>query len=722
MERDPFDLVGDVLDGQFRVDAFAGEGDLSVVYKGHHFGVDAPVAIKCLNLPETLDPALAKPLVDGFKQASSMHYRLARGNLHIAQTIASGSTLVPRSGVVVPYLVREWFDGESLASDLGRRRAEKRTGRSLEDALALLETAFDGVAYAHAQNEVHLSLNPSNFFVLGGSGAERHTLKVLDFGVARTMNAFGVRPGGRPGTGLRLLFPAYAAPEQLDRNVGELGPWTDVYALALVMMEVLSDRAVMSETDTGAVVEHALDERRRPSPQSHGIKLPSHVERALSRAVSLQPARRQKNAAELWKDVKNTARTISRSMAAVAPVATLTPVPVTALPPNHAATPLTTPAFPSPAIALAPPPVSPQVPPARPRSATLVGLSPPGAVHIPGAIENRGKAGATTSVVTKPMSFEPQVATVATLPPAPMLAIAVVPAPTAPPPTPPPMRVSLPPSLPTPPPMRVSLPPSLPTPPPPTPGLHPPPSLPLPLPPPPAVIAEPVPVAMPAPLPPPPRQEAPNAAPSGGGPFEYTPPRKRVPNVLVVLASPKNAPIVLSIAGGVFWAWAFGMFCLLVSIPWRHGHAEAKVVASTQSGAAASVTSAARATLDPPAPPPSAALAPPPPPVALTEAPPRTASPSTGSAAGPFRNAAAVRALDGKWRDIAKCRRGKSWGKASTTVTFANDGSVSHVDVGAPFGGTPTGDCIVDALAATHVEPFEDTSAVLVYRVYVAPK
>src|SRR5580704_13408204 len=168
MGSDPFDLVGDVLDGQYRVDAFAGEGDLSVVYRGHHLGVDATVAIKCLNLPETLDPTLARPLVDGFKEASRVHYRLARGNLHIAQTIASGSTLVPRSGVVVPYLVREWFEGESLASDLAQRRGQKCTGRPIDEALTLLETAFDGVAYAHAQGEVHLSINPSNLFVVDG--------------------------------------------------------------------------------------------------------------------------------------------------------------------------------------------------------------------------------------------------------------------------------------------------------------------------------------------------------------------------------------------------------------------------------------------------------------------------------------------------------------------------------------------------------------------------
>ncbi len=70
-----------------------------------------------------------------------------------------------------------------------------------------------------------------------------------------------------------------------------------------------------------------------------------------------------------------------------------------------------------------------------------------------------------------------------------------------------------------------------------------------------------------------------------------------------------------------------------------------------------------------------------------------------------------MRALDGKWRDVAKCRRGKTWGKGSTTITFAGDGSVSHVEVGTPFAGTPTGDCIAGALSSTRVEPFGDSEA-----------
>ncbi len=314
MESDPFDLVGDVLDGQFRVDTFIDEGNLSVVYKGHHLGLNAPIAVKCLNLPSTLDVALVQPLVDAFNEAACVHYRLARRNLNIAQSIACGTTLAPRTGALVPYLVREWFEGESLASELGSRRARGHAGRSPEEALALLDSALDGVAFAHREGITHLSLNPSNLFL--ARRAETVSLKVLDFGVARTMNDLASELSSTSARGgLRLLFPAYAAPEQLDKKAGALGPWTDVYALALIAIECLSDRVAMSESDTGALVEHALDGKRRPTPQAHGLKLPHALDRVLTRAVSLAPKQRQQSADELWDELRRAVR----KPAAVAP-------------------------------------------------------------------------------------------------------------------------------------------------------------------------------------------------------------------------------------------------------------------------------------------------------------------------------------------------------------------------------------------------------------------
>ena len=72
---DPFGLVGQVLDGQFRVDKLVGEGGFSAVYRGHHLGLDEPIAIKCLKLPAALDTAL----VDTFVQRCILIYQHTHG-------------------------------------------------------------------------------------------------------------------------------------------------------------------------------------------------------------------------------------------------------------------------------------------------------------------------------------------------------------------------------------------------------------------------------------------------------------------------------------------------------------------------------------------------------------------------------------------------------------------------------------------------------------------
>ena len=88
---DPFGLIGQVLDGQFRVDKFVGEGGFSIVYRGHHAGLNEPIAIKCLKLPPTLGSALVESFIRRFRDESRIHYRLSQGNLAIARSIASGS-------------------------------------------------------------------------------------------------------------------------------------------------------------------------------------------------------------------------------------------------------------------------------------------------------------------------------------------------------------------------------------------------------------------------------------------------------------------------------------------------------------------------------------------------------------------------------------------------------------------------------------------------------
>lgn len=608
---DPFDLLGDVLDGQFRVESFVGEGELSVVYKGQHLGVEAPVAIKCLNLPETLHPALARPLVQGFKRASRVQYRLARGNLHIAQAIASGSTLAPRTGVSVPYLVREWFDGEPLATQLARRRQESREGRPLDEALGLFESAFDAVSYAHGQGEAHLALNPTNLFLAHASTGVAPALKVLDFGMAGTMGALGsgANPSSpQPPPGLRLLLPAYAAPEQLERTVGRLGPWTDVYALALVVLEVLSDRVVMSSSETGALVERVLDERLRPTPQTHGLKLPAYVDRALTRAVARAPEARQRSAAELWREISRAGTVISLPWSA-----SQAPRPSPSMAPRRAVSEVQ-----------------------KPADAEVVNAGSPLAQTE------------TPTGVTDPITAQSQAdaAPQAEAQPQPDQAPAEVEASTE--------------------------------------------------------------VFRPAVL-----------APARAGPAVLWR-RLRADGHAWMLARiavlrprlSKSRVVVLErlttwLALGkrllstrrrkvVFAGLALGLL-LLAALPLRRGSA-------TQPApkASADPVPAAEPTLAPTIEPEPAA----------TAAGPRA----------PFNRDSALRALDRKWRAVARCRRGKAWGKETAKISFAEDGSVADVTLGPLFQGTPTGQCVANILATVHVPRFDDGRGAIDYRVYVAPR
>jgi serine/threonine-protein kinase len=305
--RDPFGLVGQVLDGQYRVDRYVGEGGFSVVYRGTHIGLSEPIAIKCLKVPPALGSALVESFIKRFRDESRLHYRLSQGNLHIVRSIASGTTTSPVTSALVPYTVLEWLEGLSLADELFERRGRGLRGRPLPEAVKLLDTAIDALAYAHAQGVVHRDLNPGNIFLAQTPAGAK--AKVLDFGVAKILadSALDMQ-GARTIGNVQMFAPAYGAPEQFDKRVGEVGPWTDVYAVALLVLEVMTDTTVMEEDHVGAFAMRALDPDRRPTPRTLNIEVGDEVENVLARAVAVAPGDRPRDAGELWGMLKHAIR------------------------------------------------------------------------------------------------------------------------------------------------------------------------------------------------------------------------------------------------------------------------------------------------------------------------------------------------------------------------------------------------------------------------------
>ena len=324
---DPFGLLGHVLDGQYRVDAFAGEGGFSAVYRGTHLGLEEPIAIKCLKLGGALaQGAGAESFVKRFRDEGRILYRLSQGNLNVVRCIASGTTTAPATGALVPYLVLEWLEGRSLADDFEDRRARSLGGRSLAETLALLDGAADAIAYAHAQGVVHRDLNPGNIFLARQRDGTTRA-KVLDFGVAKVIgDDLELGPRSQTLGHIRIFSPAYAAPEQFDAALAPPGPYTDVYTLALVVTEQLVGRHVAQGDTLAVFLDKTLDPKFGRTPRALGADVPPAVELVFARALSIDASRRQKDAGQFWRELRAAAQ--AEDVAAMPRMAPAAPPPL----------------------------------------------------------------------------------------------------------------------------------------------------------------------------------------------------------------------------------------------------------------------------------------------------------------------------------------------------------------------------------------------------------
>ncbi len=306
---DPFGLVGTVLVGQYRVDRVVAEGGFGVVYKGWHLSFDQPIALKVLKVPHAFDEATQQGVLAKFREEAKLYYVLSQASLNIVRAVAFGEADTP-SGIWAPYVVLEWLEGRSLAADLDDRRQRGLQGRSLGETMSLLEPAAKGLSYVHGKRVAHRDVKPGNLFLTTLPGdPPQATVKLLDFGIAKEV-AEGAVAGTAPSkaTAFSSFTPFYAAPEQFDPRLGATGPWTDVYAFALVMTEVLTDRPVFAEEDAITLIARATDAANRPTPRARGAQVPDAVEAAFLRALAIDPKVRFHDVGAFWEALTGAAR------------------------------------------------------------------------------------------------------------------------------------------------------------------------------------------------------------------------------------------------------------------------------------------------------------------------------------------------------------------------------------------------------------------------------
>jgi serine/threonine protein kinase/Tfp pilus assembly protein PilF len=231
----------------YRLLRVLGEGGMGVVYLAERKDLRSKVAIKVLRDAWLSPGRLKRFAIEQRTLAQLTHPFIAR--LYDADSFPDGT----------PYFVMEYVEGVPLTQYCQQRRS------SIDMRLRLIRAACEAVLYAHEHGVIHRDLKPSNILV-----KDDGTVRLLDFGIAKPIESFG-DPKEKTLTGLRLMTPAYASPEQIRGE--KVGIQTDIYSLGVILYELLAGRLPVDPSNrTPAEMEKIVTEQECEKPSATARK------------------------------------------------------------------------------------------------------------------------------------------------------------------------------------------------------------------------------------------------------------------------------------------------------------------------------------------------------------------------------------------------------------------------------------------------------------------
>lgn len=304
---DTLALVGRTIDEKYLVEELVGQGGFAAVYRALHLAWRRPVALKVFRALEGVGTEQRETLLAEFVREGAILAELSERTSAIVQARDLG-VLTTAAGTKVPYMVLEWLEGRSLDRWLEERRARGEGGVRVAAALAVLAPIAEALGLAHSRGIAHRDVKPANIHVVGDLLAAP-TIKLLDFGIAKVVQDAQKTSGAfQQTTGDAKSFtPAYGAPEQFARSFGPTGPWTDVFALALVFVELVTGREALAGDDIAQLAFASTNRAQRPTLAALGAPYHEGLERVLSKALSVDPAARHESASAFWADLSRAA-------------------------------------------------------------------------------------------------------------------------------------------------------------------------------------------------------------------------------------------------------------------------------------------------------------------------------------------------------------------------------------------------------------------------------
>lgn len=273
-------LLGQVVAGRYRVEALIGQGGMGRVYRAVHVHMHKTVALKVLR-PEM---TMVRGVLARFEREAVAAGRISHANV-------AAATDFGRIGTDGPfYLVLEYVAGKNLRKEI------KNGAFSVARSLAVATQIAEGLVAAHQQGVIHRDLKPDNIMLIDDNG--RDLVKVLDFGIAKISDAPAEAGEHQTRFGVVMGTPRYMSPEQASGGAIDLR--TDLYALGVILYEMLSGKAPFVAANVNAVLSQQLISDPPPLP----LHVPNDLGKLCMKLLARDAERRPESAAVVLESLR----------------------------------------------------------------------------------------------------------------------------------------------------------------------------------------------------------------------------------------------------------------------------------------------------------------------------------------------------------------------------------------------------------------------------------
>jgi serine/threonine-protein kinase len=246
--------------GPYQILKLLGEGGMGVVYLAERRDLGTQVAVKVLR-DAWLSPARRERFASEQRTLAQLNHPLI-ARLYDADTLDDGT----------PWFVMEYVDGIPITHYCREHEC------SVEQRLQLFRSVCEAVQHAHGHAVIHRDLKPSNILVKNDG-----SVRLLDFGISKQLESLDLQVD-QTMTGLRMMTPAYASPEQIRGD--RVGISTDVYSLGVILYELLTSQPPFDLSGLTPAEAASIIAEHEPAKPSAAVKRTTDSE-ANSRTLSV---------------------------------------------------------------------------------------------------------------------------------------------------------------------------------------------------------------------------------------------------------------------------------------------------------------------------------------------------------------------------------------------------------------------------------------------------